>query len=215
MALTRQEVREVYRKRAKWYDVTANLYYVLGFREQAYRRKAVQLLNLQEGDTVVEIGCGTGLNFPLIQHSIGRGGKIIGVDLTSEMLDQARLRVERHGWTNVELVCSSANEYEFHAGLGGILSTFALTLEPQYDAVIKRGAEALISGTKFVVLDFKVPEHWPAWMVSLGMWITRPFGVTIDLGERHPWESIKHYLSNYQILSFYWDLAYIAAGTKA
>jgi len=214
MALTRQELREVYQKRAKWYDVTANLYYLVGFREQAYRGRAVQLLNLHEGDTVVEIGCGTGLNFSLIQRSIGRGGKLIGVDLTPEMLAQARLRVERHGWTNVELVQSSASEYEYPANIGGIVSTFALTLEPEYDAVIRRGADALSAGARFVVLDFRVPQRWPAWMTSFGVWITRPFGVTVDLGERHPWESIARHLTNYQILPLYWGLAYIAVGTK-
>jgi demethylmenaquinone methyltransferase/2-methoxy-6-polyprenyl-1,4-benzoquinol methylase len=103
-------VAEVYGKRARWYDFTANLYYLLGFREQAYRRRAVRRLELHEGETVVEIGCGTGLNFPLIEHDIGPGGKLIGVDLTPEMLARARRRVDRHGWTNVELVQSSARE---------------------------------------------------------------------------------------------------------
>ncbi len=61
----REHVIGTYRDRAQHYDITANLYYLFGFREWAYRRKAVQALRLRPGDTVVEIGCGTGLNFPL------------------------------------------------------------------------------------------------------------------------------------------------------
>ena len=58
----------IYRKRAKNYDLYARLFPLLGFRQQVYRTKAVQALNLRPGDTVVDIGCGTGLNFPLLEQ---------------------------------------------------------------------------------------------------------------------------------------------------
>ena len=87
-------VRHIYKKRAKRYDLTAQLYYLFGFREWAYRKRAVEKLKLKDGDTVVEIGCGTGLNFALIQKIIGENGKIIGVDITKEMLKEAEKRVK-------------------------------------------------------------------------------------------------------------------------
>lgn len=43
---------------------------LIGFRQQAYREKAVQALHLRPGDTVVDVGCGTGLNFSLLQSAI-------------------------------------------------------------------------------------------------------------------------------------------------
>jgi len=46
-----------------------------------YRVKAVQALELQNGDAVVDIGCGTGLNFSLLEEAIGPEGTLIGVDL--------------------------------------------------------------------------------------------------------------------------------------
>jgi len=49
--LSQGQLRRVYQKRSQWYDVTANLYCVVGFREQAYRRMAVRALGLHEGDT--------------------------------------------------------------------------------------------------------------------------------------------------------------------
>ncbi len=63
MAIAKPEIAQLYGKRAGSYDVSANLYYLLGIREFAYRKMAVRALNLQQGDTVVELGCGTGLNF--------------------------------------------------------------------------------------------------------------------------------------------------------
>src|SRR4051794_6024440 len=58
---TREHLIETYSKRARHYDITSQLYYP----QRAHRRRAVQGLRLRPGDTVVEIACGTGLNFPL------------------------------------------------------------------------------------------------------------------------------------------------------
>ena len=49
---------------------------------------------LKDGDTVVDIGCGTGLNFPLLHRVVGPNGTIIGVDLSETMLAQARHMAE-------------------------------------------------------------------------------------------------------------------------
>ena len=64
---TRQHLIETYRKRARHYDIISQLYYP----QRAHRRRAVQALRLRPGDSVVEIACGTGLNFPLIEREIG------------------------------------------------------------------------------------------------------------------------------------------------
>ena len=149
MALSKPEIRALYGRRAGHYDFTANLYYLLGFREWAYRKKAVRALRLAPDDTVVEIGCGTGLNFRLLQEAVGRDGHIIGVDLTGAMLAQARDRVRREGWRNVDLVHADASRYDFPPGMNGTLSTFALTLVPEYHAVVARGARALAPGGRF------------------------------------------------------------------
>lgn len=149
MALTKQKIQDLYRVRANHYDLTANLYYLIGFREWHYRQRAVDALLLREGDIVVEIGCGTGLNFPLLQRKVGPEGKIIGVDLTDRMLEQADKRVSRHGWRNLELVRADAADFSYPSGVHGILSTFALTLMPDYDRIIRCGRDALPSGGRF------------------------------------------------------------------
>jgi demethylmenaquinone methyltransferase/2-methoxy-6-polyprenyl-1,4-benzoquinol methylase len=73
---------------------------------------------------------------------------------------------------------------------------------------------ALRPGGKFVVLDFKTPQRWPRWFLSFWLLITRPFGVTLDLGDRHPWESVSRYLNGYRFERLYWGLAYAASGTR-
>jgi len=69
----RDAVKALYRKRAGHDDWTANLYYLIGYRGWAYRRRAVAALGLGAGDAVVEMCCGTGLNFSLLQGRSARG----------------------------------------------------------------------------------------------------------------------------------------------
>jgi len=214
MALTKKSITELYQKRAGFYDFSANLYYLIGIREFAYRRIAVEALKLEYGDTVVEIGCGTGLNFRFLRDRVGARGKIIGVDLTAEMLSAAGKRIERNQWTNIDLVQCDAGAYAFPESVDGVISTFAITLVEEYDRIIKRGAAALAPGKRLAVLDFKLPANWPMWLVKLFVILTRPFGVTLDLGNRHPWESVERYLDLKELKSFYFGSIYIAAGEK-
>ena len=211
---TKKDIIDLYRKRGKHYDFTANLYYLVGFREYAYRKRAIEELNLQEGDTVVEIGCGTGLNFPFLQEKVGPEGKIIGVDLTDAMLAEAHKRVEKHGWKNVKLIQHDASTFEFPPGIDGIISTFALTLVPDYEQVIRNGCRALKPGKRWVVLDFKLPSDQLSFLVPALVFVTKPFGVTRELGERHPWESIEKYLERTRMSDLYLGIAYISSGER-
>jgi ubiquinone/menaquinone biosynthesis C-methylase UbiE len=212
MAFDKRSIARLYKKRAGHYDLSANTYYLIGVRELAYRKMAVQALNLEQSDTVAEIGCGTGLNFSILRQRVGPAGRIIGVDLTPEMLEKADRRVRLNGWSNVELIQSDADAYQFPDTVSGILSTFAMTLIPEYDKIIQKGAAALPPGKRFVILDFKKPENWPMWLVKLFVIVTRPFGVTLDLAERHPWESIDRYMATVEFRELYFGAIYLSVG---
>ncbi len=212
--LKKEEVVDLYRKRARNYDFSAQLYYVLGFRLASYREHAVAALKLQAGDTVIDIACGTGANFPLLQQAIGPEGRIIGVDLTDAMLAQARKRVKEEGWLNVELVQSDAASYQFPESVNGIISSWAITLVPEFDAVIRSGRRSLLAGGRFVVLDFKLPSGWLSKFAPLGVFITRPFGVSMELASRHPWESIAAHFGNVGLEEFYGGFVYVAVGDQ-
>jgi demethylmenaquinone methyltransferase/2-methoxy-6-polyprenyl-1,4-benzoquinol methylase len=187
----REQIVEIYRQRAGNYDLTANLYYFLGYPEWKYRRLTIERLQLSQGDTVVEIGCGTGLNFGLVQERIGPEGKLIGVDLTDAMLAQARERIERKGWDNVELVHQDASQFDFPQGIDGIYSTLALSLIPDAPDVILRSARALKNGGRWSLLDFEIPSKWPRWLVDAVMLIIRPFTPIEEWRSRKPWREIQ------------------------
>lgn len=209
---TREEVRAVYQKRAGVYEFAVRCCYLLGFPIAKYRRLVIEALAAQPGDTIVEIGCGTGMNFPLLEEKVGAKGRIIGVDISEAMLDRARKRINAAGWQNVELIHSSAIDYNFPDGVDGVIAVGVLTYEPDYDEVIKKGTEALAPGKRWVVFDYKMPTGWFRHFVPLFVWIFRSFGISMALFERKPWESIERHLRNAKLQEFYFGLIFIAFG---
>jgi demethylmenaquinone methyltransferase/2-methoxy-6-polyprenyl-1,4-benzoquinol methylase len=192
---TREEIHAIYEKRAGIYEFAVHCCYLLGFPIGRYRRLVIGALAPQAGDTIIEIGCGTGMNFALLEEKVGPEGKIIGVDISEAMLDRAGKRIDSAGWRNV-----------------GIIAVGVLTYEPDYDEVIKRGAEALARGKRWVVFDYKMPRGWFRRFVPLFVWIFRSFGISMALFKRTPWASIQRHLSNTKIQQFYFGLIFIASG---
>ena len=188
---TRQHLIETYRKKAKHYDITSRLYPVPGYPQRGQRLRTVQALGLRAGDTVVDIACGTGLNFPLIEKAIGPSGRIIGVDLTDAMLAHAQDRIETNGWSNVSLVQSDAAGFDFPTEVDAILSTYALSQVPECAEVIAHGAAVLSEGGRWAVLDLKVPDNTPGWLTQLGTSTVRPFAWIDEWVMRRPWEVIR------------------------
>ena len=101
MILDKQQVKERYAKIAPSYGVAHVAYKVLGIERR--RRELVAMLALNDGDTVLDLGCGTGINFAPLRAAVGSSGRIIAVDISGAMLARAQSRVEKNGWSNVEL----------------------------------------------------------------------------------------------------------------
>lgn len=208
-----QEVQDKYRRQAKRYDFAVQLYRLLGLHIESYRVRAVELLQLRKGDRVVDLGCGTGLNFPLIIERIGSSGRLIGVDLTPEMLECAGQRVEHAGWKNVELVESDIATYDFPDALNGVLSTGVFGYVAEYERVIEAAAQALVPGGKLVIVDGKQSQSWPSWLFKLFACVSRPFGVTPEYF-RHPcWKSVERCFPETTFEEMYGGLLYISSGT--
>jgi len=188
---TRERLIATYRKKAKHYDLTSRFYPVPGYPQRAQRLRAIRALDLRPGSIVVDIACGTGLNFPLIEQAIGPEGSIVGVDLTDAMLAQARRRIETNGWGNVSLVHADVADLGFPPEVDAILCTYALTQVPECREVIARGAGALTAGGRMVVLDLKMPDVVPRWLTHLATAPVRRFASIDDWIIRRPWETIR------------------------
>jgi ubiquinone/menaquinone biosynthesis C-methylase UbiE len=203
----------LYQQQAKGYDQSG----IHGL--DGWRRETIKRLNLKQGDLVVDIGCGTGLNFALLQEAIGPEGRIIGIDLTDAMLEQARLRVAKAGWKNVELMQADATHYQFPTQVDGILSTFALTFIPQAQLVIQNGCQALVPCGRWVVLDMAWPAVWPVWLHHLLFFLPfSRYGITGEVVRRRPWQTVwsamRQSLVEVERQPFWMGFFYLAWGTQ-
>ncbi len=151
---------ERYRSAARFYDViSAEPVYRAG------RRIGIDQLGLKPADTVVDIGCGTGLNFSLIQDKIGSRGILLGVDASSDMLEQARSRSLAHGWKNVRLMQADATTVSpaaVTARAGGpadaVLATYSLSLMGEWRSAWSRMQVIAAPGARLSVVDMQLPE---------------------------------------------------------
>jgi demethylmenaquinone methyltransferase/2-methoxy-6-polyprenyl-1,4-benzoquinol methylase len=215
----REHLIETYRRSAKHYDITSWFYPVPGYPHRAHRLRAVQALGLRPGDSVVEIACGTGLNFPLIEREIGPEGRIVGVDISASMLVQAEHRIEAHGWSNIGLVPADAAEYEFPIGTAGILATYAHSLLPDPRRVIAHGAAALSAGRRWAVLDLKIPDGTPRWLKRLAIALVGRSTALEEWTVIRPWETIRaamqDALTDFGWTDFLLGTEYLAVGSRA
>jgi ubiquinone/menaquinone biosynthesis C-methylase UbiE len=182
-ASTHERLIATYRRKAKHYDVTSRLYPLPGYPQHGQRLRTIEALELRPGDAVVDVACGTGLNFSLLETAVGPEGRIVGVDLTDAMLGQAEERIETNGWNNVSLVQADAAAFEFPAGVDAILSTYALTQVPGCGEVIAHGAASMRPGGRWAVLDLKLPDRAPRRLARLG--------ISAEWIARRPWEEIR------------------------
>jgi ubiquinone/menaquinone biosynthesis C-methylase UbiE len=215
---TREHLIATYRQKARHYDLTSRFYPVPGYPQRSQRLRTAQALSLRPGATVIDIACGTGLNFSIIEKIIGPGGQIVGVDLTDAMLAQARDRVKAHGWNNVSLVQSDAAEYAFPSGVDAIISTYAMSQMPKCAQVIANGAAALSVGGRWAVLDLKLPGRAPAWLIRLTTGVVRRHASIDEWIRRRPWDvtraAMQHELTDLSWTELTLGTAFLAAGSR-
>lgn len=133
------------------------------------RRAARLALDLRPGERVLDLACGTGLNFPHLHELVGAGGQVVGLDLTPAMLDIARKVIEIKGWKNVEVREGDAAHLPFaDASFDKVLISFALNIIPDYVKAIEEAWRVLAPGGRFVALEMRAGIHTlPAWLQPL------------------------------------------------
>lgn len=136
------------------------------------RRRAVEQLGLAPESQVLEVGCGTGLNFRYaLEHLDATRGRLTGLDFSADMLRIAQRRRSHHAWANVDLVQADATKMNLGRTFDGILFAYSLTMIPDWPAALERAREHLKPGGRLVVLDFGRFQRWGPLAPVMRTWL--------------------------------------------
>ena len=185
--------RDGTRAAQRFYGRWARLYDVLASATPGLSRLrdlAVDRLDLAPGDTVVEMGCGTGANFPHLRDRVGPTGTVVGVDFTRGMLVQARDRVRREGWANVHLVQADAASFAPREPVDAVLATFVVGMLDDPGAAVDGWLDSLRPGGHLALLDAAQSGRSYAWPADVAF---RALVLASTPGDRSgfeepPWE---------------------------
>lgn len=176
----------MYRNQRHIYDITRK-YYLLG------RDRTIEKLNVPEGGSLLEVGCGTGRNLLLAARHFP-SAKLYGLDISAEMLSTASETFsgarERPILRVSDATTFQLGEFGRSQGFDRIMISYALSMIPDWEQAIERALLSLAPGGSLHMVDFGQQERLPAWFRTLlHAWIAK-FHVTPRADLRYVLEAL-------------------------
>jgi ubiquinone/menaquinone biosynthesis C-methylase UbiE len=185
---SKKEARASYDRMSRWYDTVA------GHFESMYRDIGLAQMNTQEGELILEIGCGTGHSLLALAQSVGCSGKVYGIDISEGMLDISRARVRRAGLSDrITLTCGDATDLPFRPhSFDAILVIFTLELfdTPEIPIVLCQ-CRKVLRDTGRICLVAMSKKGKAGLVTRLYEWAHRKFPRYIDCRPIPVWKALK------------------------
>jgi len=178
------------------------------------RQKATALLSLRSGDSVLDVGCGSGGAFPFLVQAVGTAGKVVGVEISPASAAHARHRAAANGWSGVEVILSSAQDVRLTGPFDGLLM-FAAPDVYASKASLAQLTPHLRAGARVVFFGSKVSKRRFGWLLNsaLNFALTKLSLPTTPGLEAEPWRVASEQLGDFVVEEFFYGWMFLAAGT--
>ncbi len=177
---------------------------------------------VEEGQTVLDIGSGAGIDCFIAAEKVGKTGKVIGIDMTPEMIEKARTNAAQGGYSRVEFRLGEAESMPVkNATIDWVISNCVINLSPNKPHVFNEIYRVLKPGGRFSISDIVLGDDLPKWLANnLHAWTgcvagaikekdylqgLRDAGLTdIEVESRIVYEDsvIRSFLEKYQLFQF-------------
>ncbi len=121
------------------------------------------LAGIREGEVVVDLGCGGGMDVFLAARKVGTSGRVIGIDMTAEMLDRARAGQEKLGLTNIEFHLSTIDKLPLaDNSVDCVISNCVINLVPDKLAAFREILRILKPSGRVALSDIALKQELPS-----------------------------------------------------
>jgi SAM-dependent methyltransferase len=177
------------------------------------RRKAVEWLQLGHGDRVLDLGCGGGGSLPYLVHAVGATGSVLGVDVSPQSCVNARRRIERNRWDNVEVVEAAAQEVRLSGAYDGLLM-FAAPDVFASEAAWANISPHLRENARVAFFGAKLSDRRMGTILNplLRATFTR-LSPTTPVPDERPWTLIAGHLDDLRVVEYFFGSMFLASGT--
>ena len=173
-----------------------------------YRRQAVAALGLQSGDTVFDVGAGTGASLDQLSRAVGPDGRVVAIEPSDAMREAAQQRARDAALSNVQFVAVTAQEVTDLPR--GDAALFFLTHDiVRAPVAVDNIFEQLRAGAR--VVCFGAQAGGPTPLQGVVRRFTAQFVTTLD-GLDAPWEYLKARLEDFHRHDRAAGIAYLASG---